>query len=94
MAVNAPERVVTSAQHSGGKGHERRSISLPRDLAAYVRERAGARGESESRVIAEAIRILRRVERKRLTTDALLHDAEIDRHLAEEALRSAPPLPE
>jgi hypothetical protein len=70
---------------------ERFSISLPGNIAEFLRSRAEIRREAMSTIIADALVRLERDERRALSIEALLANAELDQKLAEEAIISARP---
>lgn len=65
---------------------KRVTFSLPADLVEFADDWAAERGLSRSRAIAEALRVLKRIERDRLIAEGYRFYAEESVQMAEEAL--------
>jgi hypothetical protein len=75
-----------------GQRQERLSVTVPRDLAEYVRASAETSMEPQSTIVADALRMHRREVRRMRTMEALEANAELDLAMAEEGIRSGAPI--
>ena len=72
----------------------RLTVSLAPEISEYVRATAERTQRDQSAVVEEALRRLRRDERRRVTQVALREDAGIDRDMAEAWIAADPPVVE
>lgn len=63
------------------------SISLPSEIALFLARAAGSRRKAKSAVVAEALLVLQRDERRQRTLRALVANHDFDEALAEEGVR-------
>jgi predicted transcriptional regulator len=73
---------------------ERLSVSVPADLAGYVRDTAERLNEAQSTIVAEALRRMRVQELRREIIEGLVQDAEWHQALAREGMAASAPLPD
>lgn len=66
----------------------RLSVTVPPDLAEYVRASAASSNEAQSAIVADALRLHRREIRRIRTMEALEMNADLDVELAEEGTRT------
>ena len=66
---------------------ERLTVSLSRETREFISKEATARGTDQSAVVEDAVRRMFRDERRKLTQQALLENAEFDDSLAEGFMR-------
>jgi hypothetical protein len=76
------------------KAASRVTISLPPDIAEYLRMRAGELNAPVSGFVAETIQMRRDMELDTAIVEGLLEDAERDRELVEEWSGTLPPIPD
>ncbi len=71
-----------------GQRQARLSVTVPPDLAEYVRASAASSNEAQSAIVADALRLHRREIRRIRTMEALEMNADLDVELAEEGTRT------
>lgn len=71
----------------------RLTVSLPAEVASYLRSRAEELQEPVSSFVAETIRWRQRVELEAAMVNGLLEDADRDRALVSDWAATLPPLP-
>lgn len=81
------ERAREALQSGRSQRQERLSVTVPPDLAEYVRASAHSSNEAQSAIVADALRLHRREGRRIRTMLALEMNADLDAELAEEGTR-------
>ena len=89
-----PQPGTKNAAIKEAKVAARVTVSLPPEVASYLRLRAAELREPVSGFIAETIRWRQRAELEAAMVDGLLEDADRDRDLVAEWSSTLPPAPE
>jgi predicted transcriptional regulator len=88
------DRPTLAASLDRRSKQERLSVSVPADLAGYVRDTAERLQEPQSTIVAEALRRMRVEELRREIMEGLVADAEWHQELAREGMAVSATLPE